>query len=107
MEPQPIHWDDVDPRRVEIGHLRAEWRHLSGSAGSVDIGMRRIRIDPGYFPTPLHVHRSDEETFLVLAGSGLSVQDDKTYDVRHGDCIVHGEGKEAHTLKAGDEGLDV
>jgi uncharacterized cupin superfamily protein len=55
----------------------------------------------------LHVHADDEETFFVLGGSGLSVQDGGTYEVRPGDCIVHLEGAEAHTLKAGDVGLDV
>jgi uncharacterized cupin superfamily protein len=69
--------------------------------------MRRIRIDPGAFSTPLHVHRSDEETFYVLGGSGLSFQDDRTHEVRAGDCIVHREAAEAHTLRAGDGGLDV
>ena len=69
--------------------------------------MRRLRVDPGYFSTPLHVHRSDEETFFVLAGTGLSFQDGTSHEVRAGDCIVHREAAEAHTLRAGDEGLDV
>src|SRR5207245_8247768 len=46
-------------------------------------------------------------TFYVLGGWGLSVQDDRTYVVRSGDCIVHCEAAEAHTLQAGEEGLDV
>jgi uncharacterized cupin superfamily protein len=64
-------------------------------------------VQPGWFSTPLHVHAHDEETFFVLAGSGLSVQDDAAYEVRAGDCIVHAEAGEAHTLRAGDDGLDV
>jgi uncharacterized cupin superfamily protein len=64
-------------------------------------------VQPGWFSTPLHVHAHDEETFYVLGGSGLSVQDDKAYAVRAGDCIVHREAGEAHTLSAGDDGLDV
>ena len=107
MEPPLVNLDELDPRHVEIGHLRADWFFVGPAAGSVELGMRRIRIEPGWFSTPLHTHAHDEETFFVLAGSGLSVQDDTTYTVRSGDCIVHGEGKEAHTLKAGDEGLDV
>src|SRR5262249_11788198 len=59
------------------------------------------------FSTPLHVHAHDEETFYVLGGSGLSVQDDRTYAIRPGDCVVHREAAEAHTLKADDDGLDV
>jgi len=107
IEPAPVNWDDVTPRRVEVGHLRADWFDLGRAAGSDAVGMRRLRIVPGFFSTPLHVHRSDEETFFVLAGSGLSFQDDTSYEVRAGDCIVHRELAEAHTLQAGDGGLDV
>ncbi len=107
METPVVRLDEIEPRRVEVGHLRADWTFVGPAAGSVDIGVRRIQIQPGWFSTPLHVHADDEETFFVLAGSGVSVQDDRTYAIRSGDCIVHAEGKEAHTLRAGDDGLDV
>lgn len=106
-DPPIVNLDDLEPRHVEIGHLNAEWTFVGPAAGCVDVGMRRIRIAPGFFSTPLHVHAHDEETFFVLGGSGLSVQDDRTYSVRAGDCLVHREAGEAHTLKAGDDGLDV
>ena len=102
-----VNLDELDSRRIDVGHLRADWTFVGPAAGCVGVGMRRIRIEPGYFSTPLHVHAHDEETFYVLSGSGLSVQDDRTYAVRPGDCIVHAEAGEAHTLKAADEGLDV
>lgn len=101
------HWDEVEGRRVELGHLRSTWTDLGRAAGSVGVRLRRIQVDPGGFSTPAHVHKHDEEIFFVLGGSGLSWQDGKTYDVRPGDCIVHLEGAEVHTLKAGDDGLDV
>lgn len=107
MAPPLVNLDDLESRHVDVGHLRADWTFVGPAAGCVDVGMRRIQVVPGFFSTPLHVHADDEETFYVLAGSGLSVQDDKTYAVRAGDCIVHPERGEAHTLKAGDEGLDV
>lgn len=106
-DPPLVNLDELESRRVEVGHLRAEWTFVGPAAGCVDVGTRRIRIDPGFFSTPLHVHADDEETFYVLGGSGLSVQDDRTYAIRPGDCIVHAERGEAHTLKAGDDGLDV
>lgn len=106
-DPPLVNLDDLEPRNVEMGHLNAEWTFVGPAAGSVDVGMRRIKVRPGFFSTPLHVHADDEETFFVLGGSGLSVQDDKTYAVRAGDCVVHKEAGEAHTLKAGVEGLDV
>jgi uncharacterized cupin superfamily protein len=55
----------------------------------------------------VHVELDEEEIFFVLDGTGLSWQDEKTYDVRAGDCLVHRAGWEAHTLIAGPDGLDV
>jgi len=61
--------------------------------------------------TPLHLEGAEEEIFFVLAGSGVSVQsegeDTLGYEVRAGDCLVHLALENAHTLQAGDEGLDV
>ena len=105
--PTAVNLDELEPRRIEIGHLRADWTFVGPAAGCVAVGVRRIRVDPGWFSTPLHVHAHDEETFFVLDGSGLSVQDDRTYEIGRGDCLVHGEAKEAHTLRAGVDGLDV
>ena len=48
-----------------------------------------------------------EEIFYVLGGSGLTLLDDKAYEIRAGDCIVYKNFHEAHTIRAGDGGLDV
>lgn len=101
------HWDDVEPRRRERGPIAATWRDLGSAAGSVDVGARRIEIDPGRRSTPVHVHGAGEEIFYVLGGSGLSWQDGATFEVRAGDCLVHAAAAEAHTLRAGADGLDV
>ena len=107
MEPPLVDLADLEPRTVNVGHLRADWTFVGPAAGCVDVGIRRLQVQPGFFSTPQHVHAHDEETFFVLAGAGLSLQDDKAYEVRAGDCIVHREAGEAHTLLAGDDGLDV
>ncbi|HEU0303826.1 MAG TPA: cupin domain-containing protein [Gaiellaceae bacterium] len=83
--------------RIDLGH----------AAGSVGIGVARLRLDPGGRSSPVHVELDEEEIFYVLDGSGLSWQDGETYEVRPGDCIVHRVGWEAHTLIAGPDGLDV
>ena len=104
------HWDEVEGARREQGHIAATWRSLTG-AGSVTVGVRRITIEPGRWSTPLHMEGSEEEIFFVLAGDGISVQDDghgiAGYPVRAGDCLVHLALEHAHTLQAGDGGLDV
>jgi uncharacterized cupin superfamily protein len=61
--------------------------------------------------TPLHLEGAEEEIFWVLEGSGVSVQwgggDTLGHEVRAGDCLVHLALENAHTLQAGDDGLDV
>ena len=101
------HWDDVEGRRSELGHLGAVWRDLGRAAGTVTVGLKRLEIDPGKWSTPAHVEGAEEEIVYVLGGSGLSWQDGKVYEIGPGDCIVHPPSAWAHTLRAGDDGLDV
>jgi uncharacterized cupin superfamily protein len=101
------HWDDVPKRHQTAGHLGATWRDLGRAAGSVEVGVKRIEVDPDRWSTPAHVHGSAEEIFFVLGGSGISWQDGKSYEVGPGDCLVHLRETEPHTLKAGVDGLDV
>jgi uncharacterized cupin superfamily protein len=101
------HWDEVERRLNEYRHIRARWADLGRAAGSVGVGVRHVVIEPGDIPTPAHVHPVEEEIFYVLRGSGLSWQNGKTYEIHEGDCLVHRAMAEAHTLRAGDEGLEV
>jgi uncharacterized cupin superfamily protein len=102
-----VHWDAVESGRAELGHLAGAWRDLGRAAGSVGVGLRRIEIDPGKWSTPVHRQTAEEEIFYVLAGSGISLQDEQAYEVRAGDCLVHLAGGKTHTLRADEEGLDV
>jgi uncharacterized cupin superfamily protein len=105
--PVKIHWDSVESRHVQVGPLSGVWADLGRAAGSVDLGLKRARIDPGMRSTPVHVHDAEEEIFFVLAGEGWSWQDGRTAPVRAGHCLVHPAGGFAHTLLAGESGLDV
>jgi uncharacterized cupin superfamily protein len=104
------HWDDVDAVHRESGHISGHWQSLTGQA-SEWVGVRRIRIDPGKWSTPLHLEGSEEEVFYVLEGWGVSVQWDGSsedaYAVGVGDCLVHLALEHAHTLQAGPDGLEV
>ena len=110
MTDHVANWDDLQAEHDSAGSISSEWTPISRAVGSVRIRMNRIRVDPGKRSTPLHVE-SDEEIFFVLRGSGLSWQrerdEDRTYEVRAGDCLVHLSEREAHTLVAGEDGLDV
>jgi uncharacterized cupin superfamily protein len=100
------HWDELPWERMERGHIAGDWQSLTGER-SVKVGVKRIRVDPGKWSTPAHVENSEEEIFFVLGGSGISWQNGACYEVRSGDCLVHTAGTEAHTLRAGADGLTV
>ena len=103
------HWDDVEAVRdtAEGSNIDALWQNLGRAAGSVDVGLNRLRFEPGNRPTPAHDHGAEEEIFYVLAGSGLSWRAGETHEVRAGDCLVYRPAEGAHTLVAGDEAMDV
>jgi uncharacterized cupin superfamily protein len=101
------HWDEVEKRRLERGQMAGTWSNLGTPAGSYRCGVTRIELAPGEMPTPAHVHGEAEEIFYVVSGSGLTWMDEKAYAIRAGDCIVYKNFHEAHTIRAGDEGLDV
>jgi len=101
------HWDEVEASRREAGHIGGSWRDLGRAAGTRGVGVKLVDVDPGKWSTPAHVEGAEEEIFFVLAGSGLSWQDRATHEVRAGDCLVHLAEAEAHTLRAGADGLRV
>ena len=100
------HWDEVDSVRRERGHLRAAWANLGVAAGTVTVGLSRIKVDPGGWSTPAHIHGAEEEIFYVLDGAGVSWQDGETYEIGPRDCIVYPPDEQAHTLHT-ETGLDV
>ncbi len=100
------HWDDLKPRTFELGDLHGTWWDLGSAAGStIDAGIRRADLPPGGRSTPLHVHADEEEIFYIREGSGLSIQDDRAYEVSAGDVLLHRVHEEAHTLIAGRDGM--
>jgi uncharacterized cupin superfamily protein len=99
-------WDEVEKERREAGHIGGDWTRVGDVAGTRNVGLNRIQVDPGKWSTPLHRQTAEEEIFFVLAGSGACLLDGAAFAVREGDCVVH-RAREAHTLRAGDEGLDV
>ena len=101
------HWDEVAGRRIDAGPVSGSAQDLGTPAGSVEIGVTRWRPDPGCQTTPAHMECAEEEISFVVAGEGWSWQDGAVCAVRAGDCLVHRVGGEAHTLVAGDGGLDV
>ena len=100
------HWDDVDWHHRAKGEMDAEWQILGRAAGTVGVGLNRVRVAPGRLPTPPHSHGASEEAYFVLAGSGLAWQDEQVHGVRPGDCVILRADEHEHTFVAGDDGLE-
>jgi uncharacterized cupin superfamily protein len=100
------HWDDVERFHRAKGEMDAEWQRLGDPAGTVAVGLNRVRVAPGKLPTPPHSHAASEELYYVLGGSGLAWQDEMVHEVRAGDCIVQRPDELEHTFIAGVDGLD-
>jgi uncharacterized cupin superfamily protein len=105
--PPIAHWDEVPAAHRSAGHVDGLWQPLGRAAGSVAVGLNRVRIAPGRWSTPVHVHGRSEEMFVVLEGEGFSWQDGDVFTVGAGDLIVHLAGGAPHSLYAGPAGLDV
>jgi uncharacterized cupin superfamily protein len=100
------HWDEAKSGRAEAGHIAGEWTDLGSAAGTRTVGVKRIRVDPGKWSTPFHRQTTEEEIFFVLGGAGICLLDGAAFAIGPDDCIVH-RPREAHALRAGDDGLDV
>lgn len=107
MHPNLVHWDDVETFVIDRGPLQGRRQRLGAAAGATRIGLSRYVLGPGERAMPVHVHADEEEHFHVLAGSGLSIAGDRAHAVGAGDTIVYLAQAEAHTIVAGDDGLDV
>jgi uncharacterized cupin superfamily protein len=101
------HWDEVEPRRREVGDMRATFRRLGAAAGATVAGLSRIDVDPGCRAGPVHQHGAEEEIFFALEGSGLAWLDGAVHEIGVGDTIVYLAGGPEHTIIAGDGGLSV
>jgi uncharacterized cupin superfamily protein len=107
MHPNITHFDEVEPIVIDRGPLRGRRYRLGAAAGMHATGLSRYVLGPGERAMPVHVHADEEEIFHVLGGSGFSWQDGRVYAVAEGDTIVHLPRAEAHTIVAGEDGLDV
>jgi uncharacterized cupin superfamily protein len=101
-----VHWDDVESYHQSVGEMDAVWQRLGHAAGTVGVGVSRVRVAPGRLPTPPHSHGASEELYFVLSGSGLAWQDDQVHEVRPRDCVIQRADEKEHTFVAGPEGLE-
>lgn len=58
------------------GRYTRQTKRLSARAGSVGLGLRLERLDPGHSDFPLHWHVAEEEGFIGISGAAGLVQTD-------------------------------
>jgi uncharacterized cupin superfamily protein len=102
-----VHWDDVPWERVDVGNLRWERQRLGRAAGAPVLGLSRYRLPANAQLMPAHVHVDEDETVVVLEGGGLVWHEGEAYPVQAGHVVRHPPDAGAHTLLAGDDGLEV
>jgi len=98
---------DVEGKAVDRQHVGRTRRNLGVAAGSVTTGLQHVEVIPGKESAPLHCHSLEDELFVMLAGDGVLVLDDKEeLPVRPGSVVSRPAGTGvSHLFRAGDGGL--
>lgn len=98
------HAADIEPETEDLGVIANTGHYLGEAVGLTRLAANRFEVPAGKAASPLHAE--DEEIFYVLAGSGWSVQEDGCFSIGAGDVVYYGAWEPAHTVVAGDDGLD-
>jgi quercetin dioxygenase-like cupin family protein len=93
--------DSVGDRVPEI-----EGRFGRTPLGSRDIGVSHFRYAPGFRSPAGHRHREQEETYVVVAGSGRALLDGEVVELRQWDT-VRVAPEVVRAFEAGPDGMDV
>jgi uncharacterized cupin superfamily protein len=77
-------FDDIE----ENGIYTSKRALFSASIGARQLGYNLTVLPPGKVQCPFHVHRAEEEMFLILEGEGELRFGDKRYPLRKHDVIA-------------------
>ena len=80
--------EDVQPVCTERGRSRFERRQLGQAAGSQQLGVSHLELEPGARSYPFHWHAANEEAVYVLEGAGTLRLGEERVAVRAGDYIA-------------------
>jgi uncharacterized cupin superfamily protein len=101
-----VNLDDVEDVAPANGFShRWEARVARSALGAEQTGVSLFRLRAGKRSPFSHRHRSDEETYVILRGSGRVKLDDELFDVRPHDAIRIAP-EVARAFEAGPEGLE-
>jgi quinol monooxygenase YgiN len=98
--------DEVEDMAARFGLSETgEARFARNDLGATDTGLSLQRLRPGVRQGFGHLHRRDEEVYVILAGTGRIAVDQEIRDVKPRDAIRVSPGS-ARAFEAGPEGLE-
>src|SRR4051794_31413443 len=96
----------MDVEKVGPEGLDMEGRFARKHLDSTQLGVSYWRYGPGVRASTGHRHRSQEEAYVVISGSGRVKLDDDVVDVRRWD-VVRVAPEVARAFEGGPEGLEL
>jgi uncharacterized cupin superfamily protein len=98
---------DVDDQAVKHGLSETqEARFPRADLGAEQTGMNFLKVKPGRREAFSHRHKTAEEIYVVLGGSGRVKLDDELVELAPLDAVRVSPGV-ARSFEAGDDGLEV
>jgi mannose-6-phosphate isomerase-like protein (cupin superfamily) len=98
---------EVEDQAVKHGLSETqEARFARRDLGAEQTGLNFLTVKPGRREAFAHRHRTAEEVYVVLAGSGRVKLDDELVELQPLDAVRVSPGT-ARSFEAGDEGLQV
>jgi mannose-6-phosphate isomerase-like protein (cupin superfamily) len=82
-----VNIDELDDQAAAAGIKSQEARFVRGPVDAERIGLAHYRVRPGQRLEFGHRHRSMEEVYVVVAGSGTFRVDDESVDVAERDVV--------------------
>jgi uncharacterized cupin superfamily protein len=102
-----VSWTRVNLRELpDSGDESLESRFGRRALGAEHLGVSYFRYGPGVHLATGHTHRSQEEVYVVVAGSGKLRLDDEVLELRQWDAVRVAPGV-VRGLEGGPDGLEV
>ncbi|HEX8103021.1 MAG TPA: cupin domain-containing protein [Solirubrobacteraceae bacterium] len=106
MSYSKVNIDELDDQAAGYGLQSGEARFPRQALGAERIGLAHYQVKPDQRLEFGHRHRSMEEAYVVLAGSGTFRVDDETFEVKARD-VVRVEPTSWRGWEAGPDGMEM
>ncbi len=93
-------------RDVSPDGVRIEWRFAREALGSPELGISRFTYEPNVRMPWGHRHKTQEEAYVIVGGSGSARLDDETVELSPWD-VLRVAPAVIRSFEAGPEGMDV